>query len=55
MCALRFYCVALSCIMLTCAVWRVASETGAAEQKRLIERKRALLVLIHAHLVESGE
>lgn len=30
-------------------------ETGAAEQKRLQERKRALLVLIHGHLVESGK
>mmetsp|Transcript_18522 Transcript_18522/g.34598 ORF Transcript_18522/g.34598 Transcript_18522/m.34598 type:complete len:509 (+) Transcript_18522:136-1662(+) len=33
---------------------RTASETGVAEQKRLADRKRALLVLIHAHLVEGG-
>lgn len=33
---------------------RASSEAGMAEQKRLAEKKRNILVLIHHYLVESG-
>jgi katanin p60 ATPase-containing subunit A1 len=32
-----------------------ATEAGSAEQKRLIERKRNIIILIHQHLVECGK
>ena len=34
---------------------RTATEAGTAEQRRLIERKRNIIILIHHHLVECGE
>lgn len=33
---------------------KASSEANSAEQKRLAERKRNILVLIHQHLIESG-
>mmetsp|Transcript_16336 Transcript_16336/g.24620 ORF Transcript_16336/g.24620 Transcript_16336/m.24620 type:complete len:519 (+) Transcript_16336:59-1615(+) len=33
---------------------RAATEAGSAEQKRMIERKRNIIVLIYQHLVECG-
>ena len=33
---------------------RNVTETNSNEQKRLLERKRNLLVLINAYLIESG-
>jgi len=32
----------------------VGTDAGTAEQKRQIERKRNIIVLIHQHLIENG-
>jgi katanin p60 ATPase-containing subunit A1 len=33
---------------------KASSEANTAEQKRLVERKRNILVLVHHHLIENG-
>ena len=33
---------------------RAVTEAGSAEQKRLLERKRNIIILIHQHLIENG-
>ena len=33
---------------------KAATEAGSAEQKRLLEKRRNVLVLVHQHLMENG-
>jgi hypothetical protein len=33
----------------------VATEVGSAEQKRNLERKRNIVILMHQHLIECGQ